>query len=383
MDKTCDMQTVKEQELSRERIIVNTSIIGIVANVFLAAFKAVIGLMTNSIAILLDAVNNFSDAGASIITIVGTKLAGKEPDKKHPFGYGRVEYLSAMVISLIVLYAGITSFEESVEKIIHPEAAEYTTVSLVIVAVAVVVKIVLGRYVKSVGVKVNSDSLVNSGEDATLDSIISASTLVAAGIFMAFHISLEAWLGAIISIVIIKSGVEMLKDTISQILGERNDAELAKAIKDTVISFPGVQGAYDLVLNNYGPNTWNGSIHIEVPDTYSADQLDHLIRAISMKVLAEHQVVLTAVGVYSVNTQDEEVIAARNKVSEIVFSHKYVKQMHGFYLLKEPKSMRFDIVVSFDAKNRKGVYIEVIADVQNAFPDYDLQVAMDTDYTEE
>ena len=383
MDKTCDMQTVKEQELSRERIIVNTSIIGIVANVFLAAFKAVIGLMTNSIAILLDAVNNFSDAGASIITIVGTKLAGKEPDKKHPFGYGRVEYLSAMVISLIVLYAGITSFEESVEKIIHPEAAEYTSVSLVIVAVAVVVKIVLGRYVKSVGVKVNSDSLVNSGEDATLDSIISASTLVAAGIFMAFHISLEAWLGAIISIVIIKSGVEMLKDTISQILGERNDAELAKAIKDTVISFPGVQGAYDLVLNNYGPNTWNGSIHIEVPDTYSADQLDHLIRAISMKVLAEHQVVLTAVGVYSVNTQDEEVIAARNKVSEIVFSHKYVKQMHGFYLLKEPKSMRFDIVVSFDAKNRKGVYNEVIADVQNAFPDYDLQVTMDTDYTEE
>ena len=383
MDKTCDMQTVKEQELSRERIIVNTSIIGIVANVFLAAFKAVIGLMTNSIAILLDAVNNFSDAGASIITIVGTKLAGKEPDKKHPFGYGRVEYLSAMVISLIVLYAGITSFEESVEKIIHPEAAEYTSVSLVIVAVAVVVKIVLGRYVKSVGVKVNSDSLVNSGEDATLDSIISASTLVAAGIFMAFHISLEAWLGAIISIVIIKSGVEMLKDTISQILGERNDAELAKAIKDTVISFPGVQGAYDLVLNNYGPNTWNGSIHIEVPDTYSADQLDHLIRAISMKVLAEHQVVLTAVGVYSVNTQDEEVIAARNKVSEIVFSHKYVKQMHGFYLLKEPKSMRFDIVVSFDAKNRKGVYNEVIADVQNAFLDYDLQVTMDTDYTEE
>ena len=383
MDKTCDMQTVKEQELSRERIIVNTSIIGIVANVFLAAFKAVIGLMTNSIAILLDAVNNFSDAGASIITIVGTKLAGKEPDKKHPFGYGRVEYLSAMVISLIVLYAGITSFEESVEKIIHPEAAEYTTVSLVIVAVAVVVKIVLGRYVKTVGVKVNSDSLVNSGEDATLDSIISASTLVAAGIFMVFHISLEAWLGAIISIVIIKSGVQMLKDTISQILGERNDAELAKVIKETVISFPGVQGAYDLVLNNYGPNTWNGSIHIEVPDTYSADQLDHLIRAISMKVLAEHQVVLTAVGVYSVNTQDQEVIAARNKVSEIVFSHKYVKQMHGFYLLKEPKSMRFDIVVSFDAKNRKGVYNEVIADVQNAFPDYDLQVAMDTDYTEE
>ena len=293
------------KEASREKTIIRTSVIGIIANVFLAAFKAVIGLMSNSIAILLDAVNNISDAGSSLITIVGTKLAGRDPDKKHPFGYGRIEYLSAMIISVIVLYAGITSFVESVKQIIHPETPDYNAVSLVIVAVAVAVKIVLGRYVKGVGVKVNSDSLINSGEDATLDSIISASTLVAAGIFLIFHVSLEAWLGAIISVVIIKSGIEMLRDTISQILGERNDAELARAIKQTVTGFPDVQGAYDLVLNNYGPDTWNGSIHIEVPDTYSADRLDQLIREITMKVLREHRVILTAIGVYSTNTKDE------------------------------------------------------------------------------
>ncbi len=382
------MSTLQEvgaagENLSREKTIVGTSIIGIIANVFLAAFKAVIGLMTNSIAIVLDAVNNISDAGSSLITIIGTKLAGREPDKKHPFGYGRIEYLSAMIISAIVLYAGITSFVESVKQIIHPETPEYTAVSLVIVAVAVVVKILLGRYVKSVGVKVNSDSLVNSGEDATLDSVISASTLVAAGIFLIFHVSLEAWLGAVISIVIIRSGIEMLKDTISQLLGEKNDPELARSIKQTVTGFPGVQGAYDLVLNNYGPDAWNGSIHIEVPDTYSADQLDQLIRDIQMAVYKQHQVILTAIGVYSVNTKDEEIIETRKKVLEIVFSHPYVKQMHGFYLIKDQKIMRFDIVVSFDAGDRRAVYEEVISDVQKAFPDYTLHVAMDTDFAEE
>ena len=370
-------------EASREKTIVKTSIIGIIANVFLAGFKAVIGLMTHSIAIVLDAVNNISDAGSSLITIVGTKLAGKEPDKKHPFGYGRIEYLSAMIISVIVLYAGVTSLVESVKQIVHPETPEYNTVSLIIVAVAVVVKILLGRYVKGVGVKVNSDSLINSGQDATLDSVISASTLVAAGIFLLFHISLEAWLGAIISLVIIKSGIEMLRDTISQILGERNDVELASGIKKTVLSFPDVQGAYDLVLNNYGPDSWNGSVHIEVPDTYSAAQLDQLLREIMTKVYQEHHVILTAIGVYSVNTKDEEIIRAKKQVEEIAFSHEFVRQLHGFYLIKEPKTLRFDIVISFDARDRRAVFEEVLADIRKAFPDYALQVAMDTDFSEE
>ena len=365
----------------REKKIVRASIIGIVVNVLLAAFKAAIGILSNSIAIVMDAVNNISDAGSSIITIVGTKLAAKEPDKKHPFGYGRVEYLSAMIISVIVLYAGVTSFVESGKKIINPDTPDYSIVSLIIVGVAVLVKIILGRYVKSVGIKVNSSSLINSGEDATLDSIISASTLVAAVIFTVFNVSLEAWLGAIISVIIIKSGVEMLIQTISQILGERNDPDLAGSIKDTVISFPDVRGAYDLVLNNYGPDTWNGSIHIEVPDTYSADQLDQLIRSIQERVYQEYQVILTAIGVYSVNTSDKDVIEARDRVGKIVFAHEHVLQMHGFFMDSDKKTMRFDIVISFDANDRKALYRDVVSDVQKAFPEYTLQVAMDTDFS--
>lgn len=372
-----------QNTVSREKIIVRTSVIGIIANVFLALFKAVIGVLTHSIAIVLDAVNNISDAGSSLITIVGTKLASREPDKKHPFGYGRIEYLSAMVISIIILYAGITSFVESVKKIISPTTPDYSVVSLIIVGVAVVVKIVLGRYVKSIGVKVNSDSLINSGEDATLDSIISASTLVAALIFMIFGLSLESWLGALISIVIIKSGLEMLKDTISQILGERSDPELARNIKNTVTEFEGVQGAYDLVLNNYGPDAWNGSIHIEVPDTFSADKLDRLIREIQIAVYNKYRVILTAVGVYSVNTKDEKIAAIEKKVRSIVSSHEHVLQMHGFYLNEETSEMRFDVVISFNAANRRDAYMNIIKDVQNSFPDYKLQVALDTDFSEE
>lgn len=372
-----------EEQNSRDRIIIRTSVIGIVANVLLAAFKAVVGLTANSIAIVMDAVNNISDAASSVITIIGTKLAGRKADKKHPFGYGRIEYLSAMIISVIVLYAGVTALIESVKKIIHPEKPDYGTASLIIVGVAVLVKIFLGRYVKKVGQKVNSDSLVNSGDDAVLDSIISASTLAAAAIYLIFHISLEAWLGALIALVIIKAGIEMLRETISKILGENVDAELARSIKATILEFSEVSGAYDLVMHNYGPDAYNGSVHIEVPDTLSADDLDKLLRTIQVKVYREHGVILTAIGVYSYNTKDPEAAAAREKVRTTVTGVQHVIQMHGFYLDKAEKTVRFDVVVSFDAEDRGAVYREVCEKVQKEFPGYTLQVAMDTDFSEE
>lgn len=371
------------EQTSRDAVIVRTSVVGILANVFLAAFKAFVGLTANSIAVVMDALNNLSDAASSVITIVGTKLAGKEPDRKHPFGYGRIEYLSAMLIAMLVLYAGVTALVESVKKIISPETPDYSAVSLIIVAAAVAVKIVLGRYVKRVGEKVNSDSLVHSGEDAVLDSVISASTLAAAGIYLIFGLSLEAWLGALIALVIVKSGVEMLRDTLSKILGERADAQLVRELKKTVNAFPGVNGAYDLVLHNYGPDAYNGSVHIEVPDTLSADELDRLIRKITAEVYRRHNVILTAIGVYSLNTKDEEAAAIRNAVSKLVTAQPYVMQMHGFYLDEEEKSMRFDIVVSFDAPDRRQVHAAVCEAVGREFPDYTLQVAMDMDFSEE
>ena len=367
---------------SRDQIIIRTSIIGIIANVFLAAFKAVVGLLANSIAVVLDAVNNLSDALSSVITIIGTRLAKKQPDRKHPYGHGRAEYLSSTIISVIVLYAGITSLVESVKKILHPEAPDYSTVSLLIIAVAVVVKIFLGSFFKKKGKEADSDSLVNSGQDALLDSVISASTLVAAIIYVASGASLEAYLGVIISVVIIRSGIEMLREAISRIIGERADSDLTRELKKTICEVEGVLGAYDLIVHDYGPDRIMASVHIEVPDYFTADRIDVLAREIMQKVFVTHHVILTAVGIYSHNTSNDEVIALQEEIRRMATSQEYVLQIHGFYMDPVKKTLRFDVVVDFAAPDRQAVYTDLVKKVQALCPDYTLEVALDSDITD-
>ncbi|MCR4601661.1 MAG: cation diffusion facilitator family transporter [Clostridia bacterium] len=366
----------------REKIIIRTSVIGIAGNTLLAGFKAVIGVLSGSIAITLDAVNNLSDALGSVITIVGTKLARKKPDKKHPLGHGRIEYLSAMVISLLVLYAGFTSLVESVKKIMDPVVPEYSTTGLVIITVAVLVKIVIGRYFRTVGERVNSDSLINSGQDATLDSVISASTLVAAVIFIEKGISLEAWLGAIISLVIIKAGIDMLRETISRILGERPDSDISKGIKATVCSFPEVLGAYDLVLHNYGPDLQIGSIHMEIPDTMTADEIDSLTRKVEQKVLVENHVILAAVGIYSVNTKNDHIAMLREDIRHIVMSSDYVLQMHGFHINEENKEIAFDMVISYSVPDRNAEHERILEMLREKYPDHRFNITLDNDLSD-
>ncbi|WP_242834874.1 cation diffusion facilitator family transporter [Butyrivibrio sp. AE3006] len=374
--------TAVGEEMDRKSIIIRTSIIGIVTNCLLAGFKAAVGILSGSIAIVLDAVNNLSDALSSIITIVGTKLAGKAPDRKHPLGYGRIEYISAAIISVIVLYAGITSFVESVKKIIHPELPSYGVPSLIIVAVAIVVKIVLGTYVKKTGEKVNSDSLIASGEDAKLDSVISASTLIAAIIFIFSGISLEAWLGAIISIVIIKAGSEMLRDTLSQILGERMSPEFTQNIKKTIAAFKEVNGAYDLILHNYGPDKIVGSVHIEVPEDITIKRLDSLQREIVMKVYEEHGVAIEAVGIYSQNSDNSVAGKLHNDVVRVVKRHKHIKQIHGFYLDEVRERVSFDMVVTFDEKDVEKLRRDVYDELRKEFPEYDYIINIDRDISD-
>ncbi len=367
-----------ETEISRDQVIIRTSIIGIITNVFLAAFKAVIGILSNSIAVTLDAVNNLSDALSSIITIVGTKLAGKLPDKKHPLGYGRIEYLSAMIVSAIVLYAGVTSAVESIKKIIHPEKAEYSMISLVIIAVAVVVKLILGNYVKGQGKKVNSGSLIASGSDAAFDAVLSLSVLASAIIFTISGISLEAYVGAVISVIIIKSGIEMMIETLDEILGQRADQETTTQIKKLLAEEPEVRGAYDLIIHNYGPDKNLASVHLELPDTMTVKEVDRLTRKAEAKVYKETGVILTGVGVYSYNTEGGEYAKIQNDVRRMVLAHDWTVQLHGFYLDMEKKEMTFDVVMNFDIRPKEGLQI-VYDEVQKAYPDYKIMIAPDVD----
>lgn len=367
---------------SRERVVIKTSIISIVSNIVLAGFKAFVGFLANSIAIISDAVNNLSDALSSIITIIGTKLAGKAPDREHPYGHGRIEYMTSLVVSVIVLYAGITALVESVKKIIHPEVADYSTITLVILIVGIIVKFILGMYVKKKGKDVNSDSLVASGSDAFNDAILSISVLASAIIYMIFKISLEAYVGVVLSIFIIKAGIELIKESVDNMLGVRVESNLAKSIKKEIIKENDVQGAYDLVLNDYGPDKYLGSVHIEVDDTLSVADIDKISRRITKTILEKYGVVLHTIGVYSVNTKDKKIIEARKEITKIVFSHKGILQMHGFYLDEKEKIISFDIIIDFKVNNREEVYKEIYDEVQNKYKDYKLDITLDIDVSD-
>jgi cation diffusion facilitator family transporter len=363
---------------NREKTIVKTSIIGILTNVLLVGFKAFVGLMSNSIAIILDAVNNLSDALSSVVTIIGAKLGAKQPDKKHPLGYGRIEYLSSMIVAALVLYAGITSLVESIKKIIRPEAAEYGTVTLVIISVAIVVKLILGLYVKKQGKKVNSGALVASGSDAMFDAILSASVLASAIVNLIWGVSLEAYVGVVIAGFIIKAGVEMMIETLNDIIGKREDAETTKELKQIICEEESVLGAYDVTLFNYGPNRNYGSVHVELPDTLTVDDVDRITRKIQVDVYQKTGVILTGIGVYSYNTSNDEAAQMRNKVQETVLSHEWALQMHGFYADTEKKTARFDVVMSFDV-DRKEALETMYKEICGMYPDYEIVIVPDVD----
>ncbi len=362
----------------RNRVIIRTSILGITANVVLALLKALVGMATHSIAITLDAVNNFTDAGSSVITIAGTKLASKKPDKKHPWGHGRIEYLSAMLLGALVLSAGISSLIEAVRKIIDPRTPEYSSVSLILVAICVLVKIFLGRYVTSAGRRAKSETLVNSGRDALLDALVSASTLAAALLYLLYGVSLEAWIGALISVLIIKTGFEMQLNTISEILGQRVDADLVRAVCRTVESFDEVYGVYDMIFHDYGPNRVNGSLHVEVDDAMTAREISDLLRRIAVKVYQEHQVQLTAIGIYSMNTKDRKAMRLREEITKIAMAHNHVLQLHGFSL--KENVVQFDIIVDFEADDPEKIRDEITAEVSAAYPELTVQAFCDADY---
>ena len=367
--------------MTREQEIVKVSIVGILANLLLAAAKAAAGLAANSLAIVLDAVNNLSDALSSVITLLGAKLAGKAPDRKHPLGYGRIEYLSALLVAGLVMYAGITAFVEAVKKIIEPEQAEYTALTLGILAAAIVVKLILGKYVKKAGEKVNSSALIASGADASFDAVLSASVLLTAVIYLTAGINLEAWVGVLLSVFIIKSAIEMVKDTLDDILGKRTDGELAKAIKRTVCEAEEVYGAYDLFLYNYGPGKDYGSIHIEVRDNLTVDEIDTMERRLAERVYQKHGIMLTGIGIYSHNTDNSEAGKMRKNVLQKVLAHQHALQVHGFYVNPVEKKMSFDVVISF-ACQREELLQEIRQEIGALYPDYELIVQADIDLTE-
>ncbi|MBQ6554353.1 MAG: cation transporter [Firmicutes bacterium] len=362
--------------MDREKIIVRTSYIGIAVNVLLSVFKAAVGLVSGSLSVVLDAVNNLSDAVSSVVTVIGAKLANKTPNKKHPLGYGRIEYFSAAIVAAIVFYAGATSLSESVKEIFNPEKPDYSIATLVIVGTAVIVKLILGKYVMNMGKKVDSSSLTASGADALFDAVLSLSVLICALICKFTGIKLEAYVGIIISLFILKASIEMLSDTVSDLLGRRLEPELVSEVKNTICEDEAVMGAYDLILHNYGPDRLIGSVHIEVPADMTAAEIDLIERRIFDNVAEKHNILLAGIGIYSFDDKHSEL---RDKIIQTARKHDGVLQIHAFFADEENKKLRFDLVLDYELENRHERFEEIKRDICCMLPDWDIDIAIDID----
>ena len=367
--------------MDRSKQIIRTSWIGIAANVLLAGFKAAVGVLASSVAIVMDAVNNLSDALSSVITIVGTKLSQRPADRKHPFGFGRIEYFSAIIIAVIVLSAGVTSLIESVKKIIEPTEPSYTTVTLIVIIVAIAVKIVLGLYVKRKGEQLKSDALTASGADALFDAIITLATLVSAGVMLLWNVSLDGILGALISVVIIKAGIEMLAGPVNDLLGTSIPAELASQIKKEVSEFEGVHGVYDLILHNYGPDVKIGSLHISVYDTMNAHDIHGVTRRISTIMYERHGIIMT-VGVYAVATGDNKRTELQNKIIQTLAANEEIVQVHGFYYSEKDNMLSVDVVPDDTIHDDAALINKLTAQIEPLTPGLQVIIVVDHNYSE-
>ncbi len=363
---------------ARARRITRTSYIGIGSNILLAGFKAAVGLLSNSVAIVLDAVNNLTDALSSVLTILGVKPASRRPAAKHPLSCARIEDFHAVSTAALLLAAGAGSLVESVKKIVHPETPEFGTAALVVVAAAVVAKVLLGRYVSAQGRACNSDALVASGAEANLDAMVSASTLAGAGILLFFDINIDGWIGAVISVLLLKTGAETLFASISNIMGNRPDAEVSRRIRETAKAVPGVLGAHDLVLHNYGPGMAIGSIHVEVEAGLDAAGIQRITHAVQAAVFKEFRVFLT-IGIYAIDPARQ---ADYDAISETALRHAGVKNVHGVFFDDANDGLFFDVLVDFTVRDRDGLRAAITADLAPRFPGRAIFINFDTDYSD-
>ena len=367
--------------MNRSSQIIRTSIVGIVTNVLLASFKALVGIIAGSIAIVMDAINNLSDALSSVITIIGTKLSQKPADRKHPFGYGRVEYFSAIIIAVIVISAGVTSLIESVKKIIEPTEPNYTSITLIVVSVAIVVKLLLGLFVKREGKRLRSDALVASGSDALFDAIITLATLISAGVMLLWGISLDGILGTIISALIIKAGVEMLASPVGELLGTRVPQELVADIKKEVMAYDEVHGVYDIILHNYGPEIMIGTLHVSVDDTLTAQDIHGLSRKITLDMVQKHGIIMT-VGVYAVATGENQRRELQTLVMKTLSSHKELVQIHGFYFSEKENLVTVDVVPDLTVTDDNSLCETLTKELQALIPGRAIMITVDHNYSE-
>ena len=363
---------------NREKKILRTSIIGIIVNIGLAITKIILGSLTNSIAITTDAMNNLTDSSSSIITIIGTNLSSKKEDEKHPFGHGRIEYLTSMVIGIIVTITGIQVLISSAKDIFNPAQTNYTSISLIIMLITVVTKIFLGIYTENLGKQVNSGALIGSGKDAKNDAIITSLTIISALINIFFKIQLEAYASIIISGFIIKTGADILLDSINNILGVKIDTETTSEIRKMIKSQEGILGAYDLIIHNYGPVYNMGSINVELDHETRVGDIYPILHRLQVDIYKKFNIYLIF-GFYSVNENHKIARPLMDIINDYVSNNPHCLGYHGLYIDEETKSIYFDLLLDY-AVDHAQVRDHVKELVMEKYLGYNVNINIDTKF---
>lgn len=370
---------LRQEPDSREGTAVTVSGLNILVNLIFAAIKVVIGLAVSSIAIVSEGVNNATDSATSLITIVGTKLSAKHPTEKHPFGFGRIEYLTSLLISVLILFTGAELMESSVKRIFEPQEMSISYVTMAIIAVSALVKLALGLYTIKEGRRVDSSSLVALGTECRSDSVVSVITLVTALVFLVFHVSLDAYAGIIMSLIVLKAGFEVLKETLSDILGQAGEKELAQELYCIIRAEPLVLNAADMMLHNYGPDAYSGSVNVEIDHSKTVGEVYAALHELQLRIMHEKHITMVF-GIYAVDRDHAQIRQLREQVAAFVRQQEHVTSYHALYIHPNGKDLYVDLVVDYDLADWEALRKEFTAYMAELYPDKHLELVIETNY---
>ncbi|MDT8718703.1 cation transporter [Clostridium sp. 19966] len=362
-------------------------IIGIVINLILFFIKISVGILTNSIAVTADAFNNLSDSASSLITIIGFKLSNLPADEEHPFGHGRIEYLSALVVSFMVMFVGFQFVKSSFERIFHPSRVVFQLIPFLLILLSMAAKVWLSFFNKKIGFIIDSAALKASALDSLGDVIISAVVAISLIFSLFSSFPLDGYLGILVAALILYSGFTLIKETVNPLLGEAPDAELVKDIKKRVLSYENIIGVHDLIIHNYGPGKAMASIHAEVPSNINIVSIHNVIDRAEREISEKLNLILV-IHMDPVNVDDKEVTNTRKQVSTILKKFESIKSIHDFRIVGEgeTKNIIFDSVVnSSDITNHTGEIAlkkDICTEVKKFHPNYNCVITIDRDFSD-
>lgn len=364
---------------NRESIIFMTSGLGIFTNIAMALAKILIGIMASSIAIVSEGINNSADVLTSLLTLIGTRLAKKHPDEKHPFGYGRIEYLVSLVIAVMIIVTGIEMTSSSVKLIINPEPLKISYWVLVIVAGSAMIKFLLGIYTIQMGKKADSNALIGVGVESRNDAFASIITIVSSLVFLIFHVSVDAYAGILISLLILKAGFDLLKDTVGDLLGRPGEYELAQQLYKEIRGTEGIILAVDMMLHNYGPDAWSGSVNVEIDHEKTVGEVYQILHELQLRIMHEYHTTMVF-GVYAVDNDHPKLRELRTKIGGFVREQEHVKSYHALFLDEKEHKLYCDFIVDYKIKDWDQLRNDFIHYLGAEYPEYEVELTIETEF---